>query len=131
MRCDLSRKESEAIVASNNLFKKTEDYYWKLGDVMKSNLDEAVGFILDDEANDLIMQMELSISCENLNLSSSTYLSMLYIHEKRYFRYNLNSWRNDQWNFIGQTEQIHDEINPKFVTPVHVRYNFELRQKVF
>jgi hypothetical protein len=58
---------------------------------MKSNLDEAVGFILDDEANDLIMQMELSISCENLNLSSSTYLSMLYMHEKRYFRYNLNS----------------------------------------
>ena len=36
----------------------------------------------------------------------------------------------DQWQEVGRTEQVNDNLNPEFATPFLIQYHFERNQKL-
>ena len=88
------------------------------------DLDEAVLAAVNPSINSaaagLVQTISLSFACENLpNLDTFTRTDgMLVFHRKV----------GSQWQRIGMTEVIMDNLNPSWVTSFDVQYNFERRE---
>ena len=75
-----------------------------------------------DEQASYIKRFALSFSCFNLpNLdehqdasTSDPYIELLKMRDE-----------DGEWTKIGETEVIHDNVNPQFVRKIVVEYNFE------
>jgi len=68
-------------------------------------------------ANQPVQRLNLSFACENLaNMDTfSKSDPILFMYQKQ----------GNKWQKIGQTEVIHDNLSPTWVTKVIVQYNFE------
>lgn len=83
------------------------------------DIDEAVLALAENamHANQPVQRLSLSFECENLanmdTFSKSDPILFLFIKN------------NNVWQKIGQTEVIHDNLSPQWVTKVPVQYNFE------
>ena len=69
-------------------------------------------------ANQPVQKLQLAFECETLENKDTFSKSdpILFMYKKN----------GSQWLKIGQTEVIHDNLNPKFVTKIPCQYNFEL-----
>lgn len=73
-------------------------------------------------ADNLAMKVKLYIQCSNLInldvLSKTDPLCQVY------------EMKNNSWQLIGTTEQVHDNLNPKFSTAIPTNYFFERQQRL-
>ena len=86
---------------------------------MGGNMDEAAMELAETamQNNQPTQKLSLSFACENLanmdTFSKSDPILFMYVKQ------------GTAWQKIGQTEVIHDNLSPVFVTKILVTYNFE------
>ena len=82
-----------------------------------SDIDAAVLAAANFGGGGLAQKLELSFACENLvnmdTFSKSDPFVVLYKHQ------------GNVWQKLGQTEIIHDNLNPKWVTKIRLDFHFE------
>ena len=86
-----------------------------------SDIDSAVLAATNFGQGGLTQKLELSFKCTNLvNMDTFSKSDPFVVFYKQ---------QGNMWNKLGQTEIIHDNLNPEFVQKINVDFHFEQNEK--